>query len=162
MISRRALWWMLVVVLTVAVAGAASFGTWQLVRPIPADSTQLRQTVIDIAKSSTVKLLSYTPQNVDSLRTDAVAVTTGAFRDSYSDLVNDVVIPGAKEKNITAVAQVPALAVESLTADTAVLIVFVNQTVTVGSEAPTDTASSVRERLRNVDGAWLIEAFDPL
>lgn len=52
----------------------------------------------------------------------------------------------------------PVASVESLTADTATLIVFINQTVTQGSEAPTGTASSVRERLREVDGAWLIEA----
>ena len=71
-------------------------------------------------------------------------------------------IPGAKEKQITASAAVPAVAVESLTASTATLIVYINQTVTVGTEAPTGTASSVREPLQKVNGAWLIEKFDPI
>ena len=35
---------------------------------------------------------------------------TGDFRDSYTSLTNDVVIPGAKQKQISAVATVPAAA----------------------------------------------------
>jgi Mce-associated membrane protein len=88
-----------------------------------------------------VKLLSYSPDNVESQLTSAATLTTGAFHDSYTRLIEDVVIPGAKEKTITATAVVPAVAVESLTATTATMIVFINQTVTVGSATPEDTAS---------------------
>jgi Mce-associated membrane protein len=42
-----------------------------------------------------------------------------------------------------------------------VVLVFVNQTVVVGSSAPTDTASSVRVTLDRVDDKWLISAVDP-
>jgi Mce-associated membrane protein len=41
-------------------------------------------------------------------------------------------------------------------------MVFVNQTVIIGADAPTDTASSVRVDLDNVDGRWLISGFDPI
>jgi Mce-associated membrane protein len=44
----------------------------------------------------------------------------------------------------------------------AVVLVFVNQTVVVGQDTPTDTASSVRVTLEKVDGRWLISAFDPV
>ena len=44
----------------------------------------------------------------------------------------------------------------------AVVLVFVNQTVVVGTEAPTDTASSVRIGLDKIDGRWLISKFDPV
>ena len=73
-----------------------------------------------------------------------------------------MVIPGAKEKQISAVATVPAAASVSADLNHAVVLVFVNQTVVVGTEAPTDTASSVRIGLDKVDGRWLISKFDPV
>ena len=44
----------------------------------------------------------------------------------------------------------------------AVVLVFVNQTVVVGKDAPTDTASSVRVTLEKVGDRWLISKFDPV
>jgi Mce-associated membrane protein len=43
-----------------------------------------------------------------------------------------------------------------------VVLLFVDQTVTVGQGAPTNTASSVRVTLDKVDGRWLISQFDPV
>lgn len=73
-----------------------------------------------------------------------------------------MVIPGAKEKNIAAVASVPAAASVSASPTEAVALLFVNQTVTVGQDPPTDTASSVRVTLEKVDDRWLISEFDPV
>ena len=42
------------------------------------------------------------------------------------------------------------------------MLVFVNQTVIVGQDAPTDTASSVRVTLDKVGDSWLISKFDPV
>ncbi len=42
------------------------------------------------------------------------------------------------------------------------MLVFVNQTVTVGNDAPTDTNSSVRVTLEKVGDRWLISEFDPV
>ena len=78
---------------------------------------------------------------------------TGEFRDQYTSLINDVVIPGAKEKQISAVANVPEAASVSANPGHAVVLVFVNQTVVVGTGAPTDTASSVRITLDKVGDA---------
>lgn len=74
---------------------------------------------------------------------------TGEFKDSYTSLTHDVVIPGSKQKHISAVANVPAAASMSASADHAVVLVFVNQTVTVGNDPPTDTASNVRVTVSN-------------
>ena len=87
---------------------------------------------------------------------------TGAFRDSYSSLVHDVVIPGAKQKQITAKATVPAVASVSANEKHAVVLVFVNQTINVGNDRPSDTASSVRVTLDKIGGRWLISQFDPI
>ncbi len=117
---------------------------------------------VQAARDSTIALLSYTPDKVDQQLGAARDLLTGEFRDSYTSLTNDVVIPGAKQKQITAVATVPAAASVSATPQKAVVLVFVNQTVTVGQDAPTDTNSSVRVTLEKVDNRWLISEFDPV
>lgn len=117
---------------------------------------------VQAAKDSTIALLSYTPDKVDQQLGDARNLLTGEFRDSYTSLTNDVVIPGAKQKQISAVATVPAAASVSATPQKAVVLVFVNQTVTVGADAPTDTNSSVRVTLEKVGDRWLISSFDPV
>lgn len=117
---------------------------------------------VQAAKDSTISLLSYSPDKVEQQLGDAQNLLTGEFRNSYGDLVTNVVIPGAKQQQISAVATVPAAASVSAEANHAVVLVFINQTVVVGSSAPTDTASSVRVTLDKVGEKWLISAFDPV
>ena len=69
MTARRTLWWTLTILLTLALAAATTFAIWQEIRarrPTPADSLQSRQTVLEVAKTSAVKILSYAPQDVES------------------------------------------------------------------------------------------------
>lgn len=73
-----------------------------------------------------------------------------------------VVITGAQQKQISAVATVAAAASVSTSADRAVVLLFVNQTITVGKDAPTTAASSVRVTLDNINGRWLISQFEPI
>jgi Mce-associated membrane protein len=117
---------------------------------------------VQAAKDSTIALLSYKPDTVEQQLGAARDLLTGDFRDSYTSLTNDVVIPGAKQKQISAVATVPAVASVSAKPNQAVVLVFVNQTVIVGQDAPTDTASSVRVTLDKVGDRWLIAKFDPV
>jgi Mce-associated membrane protein len=107
-------------------------------------------------------MLSYKPDSVDKDLTTARDRLNGTFRDSYTQLIHDVVIPGAKQKQILAKATVPAAASVSANEKHAVVLVFVNQTITVGNDPPTDTASSVRVTLDKVGGHWLISQFDPV
>lgn len=117
---------------------------------------------VNAAKDSTIKMLSYKPDTVEQQLNAARDLLTGEFKDSYTSLINDVVIPGATQKQISAVASVPAAASVSADPTHAVVLVFVNQTVVVGQELPTDTASSVRVTLDKVDGRWLISEFEPV
>jgi Mce-associated membrane protein len=117
---------------------------------------------IAAAKDSTIALLSY---HADSVEKDLGAARdrlTGTFKDSYTQLTHEVVIPGAKQKHISAVATVPAASSVSASWDHAVALLYVDQTVTVGNDPPTDTISTVRVTLDKVAGRWLISAFDPL
>jgi Mce-associated membrane protein len=121
-----------------------------------------RDESIKAAKDSTIALLSYKPETVEQQLGAARDLLSGDFRDSYTSLTNDVVIPGAKQKQISAVATVPAAASVSANPRHAVVLVFVNQTVIVGQTAPTDSASSVRVTLDKVGDRWLISKFDPV
>lgn len=117
---------------------------------------------VRVATEGTVALLSYRPETVDKDLEAAQSRLTGQFSDTYAALIHDVVIPGAKEQKISAAATVPAAASVSTSADRAVVLLFVNQTVTVGEDAPTSTASSVRVSLEKSAGRWLISQFDPV
>jgi Mce-associated membrane protein len=114
------------------------------------------------ATESTIAMLSYKADSVDRDLDNARDRLTGAFKDAYTSLIHDVVIPGAKQKQISAVAKVPAAAAVSATPDHAVVLIFVDQTVNVGNDPPTDTASVVRITLDRLGGRWLISQFDPI
>lgn len=91
---------------------------------------------LQAAKDSTVALLSYKPDTVERELTAARERLTGNFRDSYVQLTDDVVIPGSKQQQIAAAASVAAAAAVSANPKLAVVLVFVNQTVTIGKENP--------------------------
>ncbi|HXO46724.1 MAG TPA: hypothetical protein VN897_05495 [Mycobacterium sp.] len=114
------------------------------------------------AKDSTIALLSYQPDTVDKELKAARDRLTGSFKDSYTQLIQDVVIPGAKKQHISAVATVPAAASVSATPKHAVALLYVDQTVAVGDDAPTGTSSIVRVTMDKTGGRWLISAFDPI
>jgi len=126
------------------------------------NSDVARTESMQAAKDSTIALLSYKPETVEQQLNAARDLLTGDFRDSYTSLTHDVVIPGAKQKQISAVATVPAVASVSAKPDHAVVLVAVDQTVIVGKDAPTDTASSVRVALDKIGDRWLISKFDPV
>lgn len=126
MTARRSLWWALTIALTLGLVGATAFGVWQWVRPLPADSVEAREAIMDIARVRAVDALN------SMVRDDQAKVT----------------------------AEAKAVAVESLTADAATIILFIDETVTKGAEAPTDTAISARMRLRKVDGDWVVKTFE--
>jgi Mce-associated membrane protein len=141
-------------------AMAAGYLKWQdnSVR----DAQRARAEATQTAKDSTIKMLSYKPETVDKDLNGARDLLTGDFRDQYTGLINDVVIPGAQQKKISAVATVPAVGDVSADPNKAVVLLFVNQQVVVGQDAPTSTASSVRVTLEKVGDRWLISKFDPV
>jgi Mce-associated membrane protein len=147
-------------ILALLLAAAAGYLKWE--DSSRRDADRARTESVQVAKDSTVALLTYKPDTVEKDLGAARDRLTGNFLDAYTQLVNSVVIPGAKEKKISALAQVPAAASVSAKPDHAVVLLFVNQTVVVGTDAPTNTASSVRVTLDKVGDRWLISGFDPI
>ncbi|ABL05982.1 hypothetical protein OSH39_02795 [Mycobacterium ulcerans] len=117
---------------------------------------------LQAAREGTVAMLSYKPETVEKDLTAAQDHLTGTFRDSYTQLTKDVVIPGAKQQRISAVARVPAAATVSADWGHAVVLVFVDQTTVIGDDPPTDMASTVRVKLDKVGDRWLISEFQPI
>lgn len=114
------------------------------------------------ADEATIAILSYGADTVDKDLASARDWLTGNLKDSYTALIHEVVIPGSKQKHISALANVPAAASVSAGENHAVVLVFVNQTITIGNDAPTSSASSVRVTLDKVNNRWLISQFDPV
>jgi len=114
------------------------------------------------ARDSVAAILSYKPDTVDKDLVAAENRLTGKFRDAYTQLIKDVVIPGSKQGNITATATIPATAVASAAPSRVVVLVFVDQTTTVGTDPPSDTASSVRVTVDKIGRQWLISDFVPV
>lgn len=155
----RLISYVVVPVLTVGLAGAAAYFKYQ--DDTAANIDDIRTESVQIATEATVDLLSYTPDNVEAKLNEAGDRLTGSFRDSYLALVRETVIPGAKQKDISANATVAAGSSVSASRTEAKVMLFVNQTVTVGRDAPTESASVVDVNLDRVDGRWLVSGFEP-
>ncbi len=117
---------------------------------------------LQAAREATVAMLTYKADSVESDLNYARSRLTGAFLDKYTTLIKTQVIPAAKEKQISAAAQVPAMASVSANPSHAVALVFVDQTIAPAGQTPTTTATSVRVSLDKVDGKWLVSGFDPV
>ena len=121
-----------------------------------------RADAVVAARESIVEMLSYRPDTADKKLSAARDRLTGPFLADYNQLIQTVVIPGATQKKITATAEVPAAAAVSGGADRTIVLAYVDQSLAVGSAAPTRTNSSVRVTMQKVDGRWLIAGFDPI
>jgi Mce-associated membrane protein len=128
-------------------AVAAGYLNWQDSSQRSAQSAAVES--VAAARKTTEVILSYRAETAEEELNAARDRLTGGFLEEYTKLVNEVVIPGAREKDISAVAEVPAAASVSATADRAVALLFVNQAVSFGDEAPTATASCPMARCRN-------------
>lgn len=151
------------VVLPVAVLAMAcgvGFLKWQA-NSIGTSQATAAQSVSAATEIATA-MLSYRADQVEQDLTAASDRMTGEFRNEYTTLINDVVIPGAKEKRVSAEATVPAAALVSSSADRAEVLVYIDQTTTVGDDPPSATTSSARVSLEKVGDRWLLAGFEPV
>jgi Mce-associated membrane protein len=107
-------------------------------------------------------MLSYTPDKAEAELTVVRDQLTGPFRDSYTSLTNDVVIPGAKQGQVSATATIPAVATLSAAPTQASVLLFVDQTIVMGAKPPTQNKSVVRVTMQKVDNRWLVSGFEPI
>jgi Mce-associated membrane protein len=146
--------------LAMLIAGGAGYLKWLDTSARETQSARIES--VQAATESTIKILSYSPDSVDHDLDTARDRLTGKFRDAYTQLIHDVVIPGSKEKKISSVATVPAASSVSASPSRAVVMVFVNQTIMVGNDPPSSTSSTVKVTMDKHDNRWLISDFTPI
>ena len=127
------------------------------------DAEQAGNDAVRAARDSIVAILSYQPATAErDLSAAARDRLTGKFLEDYTQVTTTVVVPNATQQGITAAAQVPAAAVVSAHSDRVVVLAYVDQTTTVGKQAPLQAKSSVRVSMERVDGRLLIAGFEPI
>ena len=132
-------------------------------RPDQRVDDDVRAAVTDTASQGAVALLSYTPDTVASVVDTARGRLTGEFLDYYSKFTTEVVVPAAQESQVATEATVAAAGPVDVQADTATVLLFVNQTTTSAAEPePATTATSINVELTRSGDDWLISGFDPV
>jgi Mce-associated membrane protein len=126
------------------------------------DAEQAGSAAVAAARESIVAMGSYRPEDAEQSLTAARDRLTGAFLDAYTQAIQTVVIPNAKGKKMSSVVSVPAAGVVSAESDRAVLLAYVDQTLTVGREAPVANPARYRVTMQKVDGRWLVAGFDQI
>lgn len=117
---------------------------------------------IQAASDGAVAVLSYSPDNLDRDIAKAKSCLTGDFLAYYTKF-SEQIAAMALQKHVTQTAKVVRAAVSELHRDSAVVLVFINQTATSKEKPePQTTASIAQVTLTKVKGSWLISKLDPL
>jgi Mce-associated membrane protein len=121
------------------------------------------KSAISAATDGTVAVLSYSPGSLENDFASAKSHLTGDFLSYYTRFTEQIVTPAAKQNSVQTSAIVLRAAVSELHPDSAVVLVFVNQS-TASKDRPqaTLTSSSVVVTLTKANGKWLISSFDPV
>ena len=121
------------------------------------------QRAIQAASDGAVAALSYSSENLDHDFARARSHLTGDFLAYYDKFTKEIVIPTVQQKHLGQTASVLRAAVSELEPNSAVVLVFLNETTT-GKDKPQPliTPSAVRITLTKVSGSWLISKMDPV
>lgn len=149
-------------VLVVAAMGLAAGLYLFVYRPDQQVSEAAAHRAIRTASEGSAAVLSYSPDNLDRDFAKAKSYLTGNFLAYYTKFTEQIAVL-AQQKHVTETAKVIRAAVSELHADSAVVLVFIDQTATTKEKPePQTTANSARVTLTKVRGSWLISKLDPL
>jgi Mce-associated membrane protein len=147
----------------IAVAGLTSWMFFKVYQPDRAMDDAAAQSAIRAASDGTTSLLSYKPESLDKDFATAKSKLTGSFLSYYTQFTEQIVAPAAKQKSVKTQAAVVRAALSEIHPDSAVVLVFINQT-TQSKDRPDASFinSAVRVSLQKINGGWLISSFDPV
>lgn len=149
------------VLVVTALVGCDAFLGWRLHHAHAAvnDRTAL------LARVNVVmpELLSYSGTTITTDTAKAAADTTGDFKTEFTTAMRTVVAPTATRTGVVTKASVSAAGVTTLNANTATVLVFLNQTTTSKTRPlPAVTGSRLSVTLEKVNGQWLVSGVKPL
>ena len=153
-----------ILIVLLLVSGAAA--TWMYFKQYKPDqqtNPDVARAVVSAASDGTVALLSYSPESLDKDFAAAKSHLAGDFLSYYNQFTEQIVAPAAKQKSLKTTARVVGAAVSELHPDSAVVLVFVDQSTTSKDRPdPSMSSSSVLVSVTRVKGNWLITKFDPV
>ena len=153
----------LLAALTIAAIGLVVFVFFFYYRPDRLIDDAAAQRAIRAASAGAVATVSYSSDSMDRDFANAKSHLTGKFLTYYDTFTKQFVTPALHQTHITQTAEVIRAAVTELHPDSAVVLVFLNET-TVNKDKPQPliTPTSMRITLTKVSGSWLISDLDPL
>ncbi len=153
----------ILVLLLLISGGATAWLYFERYQPNRQTDPGVARAVVSAASDGTVALLSYSPESLDKDFATAKSHLSGDFLSEYSKLIDQVVGPATKQKSLKTTARVIGAAVSELHPNSAVVLVYVDQTTTSkDNPEPSMDASSVLVSMAKVNGNWLITKFDPV
>lgn len=170
---RRRLTWPAIVIIVLAAAAVSLFLLERRTAAQAADYRSARVGAVtrdgriadSVARSAAQKaavadiqtLLSYNATTLDRDFAKGKAVTTGQFASDYAQQFTTFVKPTATQYKVSVTAHVVSSAVESNSEDTAVVLLFVDQTTRSSQlAAPRVDQNRVKLTMSRVHGTWLI------
>ncbi|WP_445163583.1 hypothetical protein ACTXG5_10440 [Mycobacterium sp. Dal123C01] len=157
--------WLSIVATTfvVAAVGVAAGVYFILYRPDQRVDDATAHRAVQAASDGAVAVLSYSYDHLNRDFANAKSHLTGGFLTYYNKFTDDVVAPTAQQGQLTTTAKVIRSAVSELHPDSAVVLVFVDQTTaSLQKKDPEKTQSAILVTLTKVNGSWLIGKFDPV
>ena len=163
--SRLLMHWGSILLTAMAVA-AVSLAVFLFIlqyRPDRQIDDAAAQRAIHAASDGAVAALSYSSENMDGDFARARSHLTGDFLAYYDKFTKEIVIPTVQQKHLTQTAAVVRAAVSELEPNSAVVLVFLNETtLSKDKPQPLITPNSVRITLTKVGESWLISKLDPV
>ncbi|OBI11572.1 hypothetical protein A5714_16065 [Mycobacterium sp. E2462] len=154
---------LLLISLLLGSGGTAAWLYFTQYRPDRQTDARVATTVVNAASDGTVAMLSYSPDSLDRDFAAAKSHLSGDFLSYYNQFTEQIVAPAARQKALKTNARVLGAAVSELHADSAVVLVLVDQSTTSKDNPdPAMASSSVLVTLNRVNGTWLITKFDPV
>lgn len=121
------------------------------------------QAAISAATTRIPVILSYSYKTLDSDIATALSNVTGSFKNDYQSLLQSAVAPVATQKQITTKATVVGAGLVVAHRNSAIVLVFVNQSTTsTASKTPQLDGSRIRVGLTKVHGLWLVSSLSPV
>jgi Mce-associated membrane protein len=153
----------LVLLLLLTSAGVATWVYFERYQPNRQTDPGVAEAAVSAESQGTVALLSYSPESLDKDFANAKSYLSGDFLSYYNQFTEQIVAPAAKQKSLKTTAHVIRAGVSELHPDSAVILVYVDQSTTSKDKPdPAMSASSVRVSMIRSNGTWLITKFDPV
>lgn len=157
-------------VIIVAALAVATVAFVAAARSTTGISDGRRDALQTATRDAVERLMTFSPATSAQHRTDVAARLTGRLAAEYRSRGPDVVLPGARQSNVTMSAKVVGVGVRTDDRDDAGetrMLVFVDQTVTVpgavASQDPAQRGSTAKWAfMRNVEGTWRLADLTPV